>query len=93
MGVGEDVSVGRCLHETIGLEPQWSTGFYHRPPSFFINTRLGKKDHPEGLTQRPISFHSVYGEEMYPLDYLLYNVTAPLTDKWMNPWPPGIATH
>lgn len=59
-------SVGKCLHDKTGVKPSWRTGFYHKMPEFFLATAQGKKDHPEGLSIRPVSFHSVQpGKNQY----------------------------
>jgi len=95
LSVGEDVSIGKCLRDKVSIEPIWRTGFYHRPPEFFLTNPQGKMDHPEGLSPRPISFHSVSPERMYELEYLCHYVLQPLTanGKWANPHPPSMATH
>jgi len=96
---GEDVSVGKCLKETIDVNPTWKTGFYHKVPEFFFTTAQGKLDHPEGLTPRPITFHSVKPEHMYELDYLCHFISTPLASleekdrQWLDPWPTSKATH
>lgn len=92
--VGEDVSVGKCLRDRLGVAPKWHAGFYHRAPSFFLNEPVGQRDHPEGLSPRPISFHSLSPEEQRTLAYLLYDVAEPPKDHWAaEPWPTTKATH
>lgn len=93
--VGEDVTVGKCLRDKIGVTPIFKTGFYHKPPSFFLHTSQGKKDHPEGLSPRPISFHSVQPDEMQTLYYLIYTLHEPLpsSGRWEYPWPASTPTH
>lgn len=73
--VGEDVSVGLCLRESLRVAPRWHAGFYHRAPTFFLNTALGRRDHPEGLSPRPVSFHSLTPDEM---------VAALLLWRWLS---------
>eukprot|EP00727_Mastigamoeba_balamuthi_P002826 m51a1_g12540 hypothetical protein (320) ;mRNA; r:49-1066 len=95
--VGEDVSVGKCLRQ-LGVRPTWLTGFYHQTPAFFLATAQGARDHPEGLTPRPLTFHSVEPSEMLALDYLLHDVRAPAAawrgTRWeSDPWPPSHPTH
>ena len=92
---GEDVSVGKCLRDKIALSPTFKTGFYHKLPNFFITTAIGQRDHPEGLTMRPLSFHSVPHDTMYEVDYLCHfiNQPLPLSGKWSDPWPAGYPTH
>jgi hypothetical protein len=93
--VGEDVSVGKCLRDKIGVTPTFKTGFYHKLPQFFLTTNLGRQDHPEGLTPRPLTFHSVPHDQMYEVDYLCYYINSPLptAGKWADPWPPSSPTH
>ncbi len=93
--VGEDVSVGKCLKDTVAISPIFKTGFYHKLPQFFLTTVQGRKDHPEGLTPRPLSFHSVSPEQMYEVDYLCHYINSqlPKEGKWSYPWPPSRPTH
>jgi hypothetical protein len=92
--VGEDVSVGKCLRDTLHVTPQWHAGFYHRSPSFFLNEPLGQRDHPEGLSPRPISFHSLSPAEQATLSYLLYDTVAEPAAQWRAElWPTTRATH
>ncbi|KAH3763126.1 glycoprotein-N-acetylgalactosamine 3-beta-galactosyltransferase 1 [Pelomyxa schiedti] len=100
--VGEDVSVGKCINDFHKIHPIWHTGFYHQTPEFFLTTDQGQKDHPEGITTKPLSFHTVTPGLMHELDYLLYYVIHPLTPteednkgtKWaQDPWPPSHPTH
>jgi len=93
--VGEDVSVGKCLKDSIGVTPIFLTGFYHKLPKFFLTTSQGKKDHPEGLSPRPLSFHSIQPEEMYEVDYFCYYINSqlPTEGRWSYPWPASNPTH
>jgi hypothetical protein len=92
--VGEDVSVGKCLRDRLGVTPKWHAGFYHRSPAFFLNEVVGQRDHPEGLSPRPISFHSLSPEEQRTLSYLLYDVAEPPRGHWeLETWPTTKATH
>jgi hypothetical protein len=93
--VGEDVSVGKCLRDKLHVTPQWHAGFYHRSPSFFLNEPLGQRDHPEGLSPRPVSFHSLSPAEQATLSYLLYDTVAePPAAQWRDElWPTTRATH
>lgn len=87
-------SIQQCLHETLQVSPTWHAGFYHRSPSFFLNTPLGQRDHPEGLSPRPISFHSLSPDEQRTLSYLVYTLNAEPTSEWRDdPWPSSVATH
>ena len=91
--VGEDVSVGKCLRDSVAITPTFKTGFYHKLPNFFFTNPIGQRDHPEGLSPRPLSFHSVPYETMYEVDYLVHTINQPLNEQWKNPWPTGIPTH
>lgn len=110
LAVGEDVSVGKCLryiviHKNVililfrsdkaGVTPIFKTGFYHKLPQYFLRTDVGRRDHPEGLTIRPLSFHSVQPDQMYEVDYLCHtiNTNLPSSGKWVDPWPPSRPTH
>jgi hypothetical protein len=92
--VGEDVSVGKCLRDQLRVTPRWHAGFYHRSPSFFLNEAVGQRDHPEGLSPRPISFHSLSPPEQRTLSYLLYDVVDEPNAQWSQElWPTTRATH
>jgi hypothetical protein len=93
--VGEDASVGKCLRDKAHVTPTFKTGFYHKTPHFYFTNPIGQRDHPEGLTPRPLTFHSVQPEQMYEIDYLCHfiNTPLPIEGKWSYPWPEGHPTH
>jgi hypothetical protein len=92
---GEDVSVGACLPDE--TERHWHHGFYHKPPSFFLATVQGKRDHPDGLVNDPLSFHSMTPADMRNVHYAFGPRNNPVYgrrgDEGSEPWPDSTPTH
>jgi len=68
-----DVALPRHIH-SIHQEYHRLIGLYSQTAGFYLNHPNGKKDAPNGLPEIPITFHYLWGQYVYHMDYILNNV-------------------